>query len=306
MYNISSIFRDVKSKVWLMLLLFAAVEVGTIYTHHQKSVIVDADAGNNQRSFIAFLGGLDLCDGRYDTPEHPILRTLKTVHEDDYHNPTYAGNVVGCPREPWHDLHCKIDGPAAYDVLSNFEERWLKASKPHGIKKLKMSYDDALLRIERTPEIMGVDDSPCVSDNSPESWHVQYYHVAFREEIILGTNQMLNYDHFLSGSLAHSFGLLSLKHYHMACCANNLIPMEIAAAKIESHERFAAYIVVPMWQEGNPTGAATQRMSLWTVHLGVIEDCFTSPESLECVRRVKTKGETNWKQFAADEGTEMR
>ncbi|KAK3022839.1 hypothetical protein RJ639_046659 [Escallonia herrerae] len=445
-------------------------EVGTIYTHHQKSVLVDADAGNNQRRIIAFLGGLDLCDGRYDTPEHPILRTLKTVHEDDYHNPTYAGNVVGCPREPWHDLHCKIDGPGAYDVLTNFEERWLKASKPHGIKKLKMSYDDALLRIERMPEIMGAGDAPCVSDNSPESWHVQIFRSidsnsvrgfpkdpkdATAKNLVCGKNVLID----MSIHTAYVTAIRAAQHYiyienqyfigssynwgsHKDLGANNLIPMEIAlkiAAKIKSHERFAAYIVVPMWPEGNPTGAATQRilfwqhktmqmmyetiykalvevgleaaflpqdylnfyclgnreaistddiserasvantpqalsrknrrfmiyvhskgmivddeyvilgsaninqrsmegtrdteiamgayqphhtwarnlsnphgevygyrMSLWAEHLGVIEDCFTSPESLECVRRVKTMGEMNWKQFAADEVTEMR
>ncbi|KAI8545235.1 hypothetical protein RHMOL_Rhmol07G0025300 [Rhododendron molle] len=150
-------------------------EVGIIYTHHQKTVIVDAIADNNRRKIIAFLGGLDLCDGRYDTPQHPIFRTLRTVHSDDYHNPTYTGNVAGCPREPWHDLHCKIEGPAAYDVLTNFEERWLKASKPHGIKKLKMSYDDCLLRIDRMPDIAGVIDTPCVSENDPEGWHVQIF-----------------------------------------------------------------------------------------------------------------------------------
>lgn len=65
-------------------------EVGTIYTHHQKTVIVDADAGSNRRKIMAFVGGLDLCDGRYDTPDHPIFRTLQTVHKDDYHNPTYT------------------------------------------------------------------------------------------------------------------------------------------------------------------------------------------------------------------------
>lgn len=65
-------------------------EVGTIYTHHQKTVIVDADAGNNRRKIIAFVGGLDICDGRYDTPHHPLFRTLQTVHKDDYHNPTYT------------------------------------------------------------------------------------------------------------------------------------------------------------------------------------------------------------------------
>lgn len=50
--------------------------------------------------------------------------------------------------------------------------------------------------------------------------------------------------------------------------ANNLIPMEIAlkiANKIRAHERFAAYIVVPMWPEGVPTGAATQRILFWQV-----------------------------------------
>lgn len=84
------------------------------------------------------------------------------------------GTNLNCPREPWHDLHCKIDGPAAYDVLTNFEERWLKASKPHGIKRLKKSvYDDVLLRIERIPDIIGMHDIPYSSENDPEAWHVQ-------------------------------------------------------------------------------------------------------------------------------------
>ena len=84
------------------------------------------------------------------------------------------GTNLECPREPWHDLHCKIDGPAAYDVLTNFEERWLKASKPHGIKRLKKSmYDDALLRIERIPDIIGMHDISYSSENDPEAWHVQ-------------------------------------------------------------------------------------------------------------------------------------
>lgn len=47
-------------------------------------------------------------------------------------------------------------------------------------------------------------------------------------------------------------------------------------------------------------------MSLWAEHLGVLEDCFTQPESLECVRRVRSMGETNWQQYAASEVTEMR
>ena len=47
-------------------------------------------------------------------------------------------------------------------------------------------------------------------------------------------------------------------------------------------------------------------MSLWAEHLGIVEDCFTKPESIECVRQVRSMGERNWKQFAADEVTEMK
>lgn len=74
----------------LVYLSFQYQEVGTIYTHHQKSVIVDADAGSDKRKIIAFVGGLDLCTGRYDSPEHPIFSTLQTLHKDDYHNPTFV------------------------------------------------------------------------------------------------------------------------------------------------------------------------------------------------------------------------
>jgi len=47
-------------------------------------------------------------------------------------------------------------------------------------------------------------------------------------------------------------------------------------------------------------------MSLWAEHTGTIEDCFLQPESLECVRRIRTMGEANWKQFSASDVTEMR
>lgn len=48
------------------------------------------------------------------------------------------------------------------------------------------------------------------------------------------------------------------------------------------------------------------RMSLWAEHIGTVEECFTSPHSLECMRRVRDLGLLNWKQFVADDITEMR
>lgn len=53
-------------------------------------MIVDSDAGHYRRKIIAFVGGLDLCMGRYDTPQHPLFRTLQTVHKDDFYNPTFT------------------------------------------------------------------------------------------------------------------------------------------------------------------------------------------------------------------------
>ncbi|KAL9663347.1 hypothetical protein QQ045_018732 [Rhodiola kirilowii] len=449
-------------------------EVGVIYTHHQKNVIVDADAGHNKRKITAFVGGLDLTKGRYDTPGHPLFKTLQTVHKDDYHNPNFVGATDGCPREPWHDLHSHIDGPAAYDILTNFEERWLKASKKHSLQKFKSSHDDTLLKIDRIPDILGIADSPWLSGDDPQGWHVQVFRSidsnsvkgfpkdpkeATNKNLVCGKNVLID----MSIHTAYVKAIRSAQHFiyienqyflgssfnwnqHKDLGANNLIPMEIAlkiSQKIRAQERFSAYIVVPMWPEGVPTSAATQRilywqtrtmemmyetihkalvevgldqeyepqdflnffclgnrevanhrdrsvdggnssanntpqpqilarknrrfmiyvhskgmivddeyviigsaninqrsmegtrdseiamgayqphhtwakqraspvgqihgyrMSLWAEHIGGLENCFLQPESVECVKRVRSLGEQNWRQFAADETTDM-
>jgi len=48
------------------------------------------------------------------------------------------------------------------------------------------------------------------------------------------------------------------------------------------------------------------RMSLWAEHIGGVEECFEQPETIECVRRVRSLGEQNWRQYVADEVTEMK
>jgi hypothetical protein len=47
----------------------------------------DGGGPAEQRRVIAFVGGLDLCDGRYDTPDHPLFDTIGPdgVHCDDFH-----------------------------------------------------------------------------------------------------------------------------------------------------------------------------------------------------------------------------
>lgn len=94
-----------------------------MFTHHQKIVVVDSEMPNGnqeRRRIVSFVGGIDLCDGRYDTQFHSLFRTLNTAHRDDFHQPNFNGASIhkGGPREPWHDIHCKLEGPAAWDVLS--------------------------------------------------------------------------------------------------------------------------------------------------------------------------------------------
>ena len=50
--------------------------------------------------------------------------------------------------------------------------------------------------------------------------------------------------------------------------ADNLIPMELAlkiASKIRAKERFAVYIIIPMWPEGVPSSASVQEILFWQV-----------------------------------------
>ncbi|XP_047325176.1 phospholipase D gamma 1-like [Impatiens glandulifera] len=270
-------------------------EVGTIYTHHQKTVIVDEDSGfYNKRKIIAYVGGLDLCLGRYDTPSHPILRSLQTVHKDDYHNPNFTGPSDGCPREPWHDLHSKIDGPAAYDVLTNFEERWLRTSKVHRISKMSGG-SDALLKIENIPDIIGMNDLPCLREEyDPLAFHVQIFRSidstsvkgfpkdpqeASRKNLACGKNILIDMSihsayvkairaaqHFIYIENQYFLGSSYNWENHKDLGANNLIPMEIAlkiADKIRARQRFAAYIVIPMYPEGGSTASPTQRILYW-------------------------------------------
>lgn len=53
-------------------------------------MVLDTQASGNNRKITAFIGGLDLCDGRYDTPEHKLFGDLDTIFDNDFHNPTFT------------------------------------------------------------------------------------------------------------------------------------------------------------------------------------------------------------------------
>ncbi|KAJ4965352.1 hypothetical protein NE237_017201 [Protea cynaroides] len=278
--------------------------VGTLFTHHQKCVLVDTQAPGNNRKITAFVGGLDLCDGRYDTPEHRLFRDLDTVFQDDFHNPTLPAGTKG-PRQPWHDLHCRIEGPAAYDVLQNFEQRWKKATKwsEFGQRFKRISHwHDALIKIERISWIISPSasvpyDDPILSvskEGHPQSWHVQVFRsidsgsvkgfpknvqVAKAQNLVCAKNlvidQSIQTGYIQAIRSAHHFIYIENQYFlgssyawpsYKNAGANNLIPMELAlkiVSKIRAKERFAVYIVIPMWPEGVPSSNSVQEILYW-------------------------------------------
>lgn len=111
------------------------------YSHHQKFVVVDGQ--------VAFIGGIDLSHGRFETPEFDVVidpaqrilneaynpcvshvRPLTTAEQElvqlGFATP-YSGFMLeeGCQaRMPWQDVHIKITGPAVVDIHRNFVRRW--------------------------------------------------------------------------------------------------------------------------------------------------------------------------------------
>ena len=60
--------------------------------HHAKPG-PNANMGDQKekRRLVCFIGGLDMCDGRYDTPRHSLFHTLATVHTEDFHQACITG-----------------------------------------------------------------------------------------------------------------------------------------------------------------------------------------------------------------------
>ena len=63
--------------------------------------------------------------------------------------------VCAGPRQPWHDIHCKLEGPVATDVLVNFVQRWLKQAPP--------KHQEQLLPLPEVPFLFSHEVCPLLS-----------------------------------------------------------------------------------------------------------------------------------------------
>ncbi|KAI9173093.1 Phospholipase D1 [Blastocladiella emersonii ATCC 22665] len=116
------------------------------WAHHEKCVIVD--------EAVTFMGGLDICLGRWDTnahrlaDPHPLGSGRQVFPGQDYSNPrvldfravdsAWATDIIdrtSVPRMPWHDVACVVVGNP--DPARHFVQRWnyTKRRKPasHGV-----------------------------------------------------------------------------------------------------------------------------------------------------------------------------
>lgn len=123
------------------------------WSHHEKICVIDHT--------VAFCGGVDLCLGRWDTPQHAVVDDKPTGFElddkpkdadhcqlwpgKDYSNPRVQDffnldkpyeemyDRTKVPRMPWHDIGMQIVGQPARDLTRHFVQRWnylLRQRKP--------------------------------------------------------------------------------------------------------------------------------------------------------------------------------
>ena len=76
-------------------------------SHHQKVVVVD--------DRVAFVGGLDFAQCRWDTPDHQPHHPLRVFPD-------------GRPCRPFHDVQMLVDGGAASALGELFRARWTQAT----------------------------------------------------------------------------------------------------------------------------------------------------------------------------------
>ncbi|KAI7906284.1 uncharacterized protein BX663DRAFT_577093 [Cokeromyces recurvatus] len=133
------------------------------WAHHEKICVIDNE--------IAFLGGIDQCFGRWDTPAHILIDDLPANEQiwpgKDYSNPRIIDfhtldkpfednqDRTTLPRMPWHDISMRLMGHSARDAARHFIQRWnyLRRKKPLAPRRptpmlLPVPDHDGILKID--------------------------------------------------------------------------------------------------------------------------------------------------------------
>lgn len=111
-----------------------AADMTFYWAHHEKFIVIDFNT--------AFIGGLDLCFGRWDSHQHPLAdvhpagvageiwpgqdfnnnRVMDFQSVDDWKSNELSKAEYG--RMPWHDVAMGVIGDCVYDIAEHFVLRW--------------------------------------------------------------------------------------------------------------------------------------------------------------------------------------
>jgi len=251
-----------------------------MWTHHQKSVIVD--------DVVGFCGGLDLAWGRYDNSNHTLIdnnQLMMTWPGNDYYNGAVNRCVV-CknktdsfrdgfdrdryPRLPWHDIHCVVTGALARDLASNFIGRWnhhnlspltLKiGNDEEEILSLRGGLTDNTNRLKLyhsyLPSWINLVNVKGQVIRSISSWSgsmrtEQSIHNGFIRLI-----QQAQYYIYIENQYFCSHTELSHKNQNLVAAAL----IERISKAITNNEVFRVYVVIPMHPDGDPLDSSIQQI----------------------------------------------
>jgi phospholipase D1/2 len=111
-----------------------AADMTFYWAHHEKFIVIDYNT--------AFIGGLDLCFGRWDNHQHPLAdvhpagisteiwpgqdfnnnRVMDFQSVNDWKSNELSKAEYG--RMPWHDVAMGVVGDCVYDIAEHFILRW--------------------------------------------------------------------------------------------------------------------------------------------------------------------------------------
>jgi len=111
-----------------------AADMTFYWAHHEKFIVIDYNT--------AFIGGLDLCFGRWDNHQHPLAdvhpagvateiwpgqdfnnnRVMDFQGVNDWKSNELSKAEYG--RMPWHDVAMGVVGDCVYDIAEHFVLRW--------------------------------------------------------------------------------------------------------------------------------------------------------------------------------------
>lgn len=208
----------------------------------------------------------------------------------EWYNPE-LGNMIGFPKMPWHDIHSRIIGPAAWDVLREFVGRWrldpcytpfsakCHDAKPQYVSPVDDKYLDVLWSGSFEKEEEGYESSRATDP----TWTVQIHRSIVRDHwggddtnlfwTLSADNEKSIQEAYINAiRMAERFIYIETQFFigsgnkwfsesNRRPTVTNDIPYEVVNKIIEKYRNdseFHIYIIVPMFPEGNPSDASNQ------------------------------------------------